>query len=92
MKFISGKDRTQTCLFPVSLEDAIDQDNSVRAIDQFVDQLDLADLGFRQDYIENGPPAYHPSILLKLFIYGYMNRVRSSRQLEKECKRNISVR
>jgi transposase len=91
MKFIPGKDRKQTCLFPVSLEDAIDQDNSVRAIDQFVDQLDLATLGFRQDYMENGPPAYHPSILLKLYIYGYMNRVRSSRQLEKECRRNIEV-
>jgi transposase len=91
MKFIPGKDRKQTCLFPVSLEDAIDQDNSVRAIDQFVDQLDLATLGFRQDYIENGPPAYHPPILLKLYIYGYMNRVRSSRQLEKECRRNIEV-
>lgn len=91
MKFISGKDRRQTCLFPVSLEDSIDQDNSVRAIDQFVNHLDLADLGFRQDYTENGPPAYHPSILLKLYIYGYMNRVRSSRQLEKECRRNIEV-
>jgi transposase len=70
MKFIPGKDQKQTCLFPVSLEDAIDQDKSMRAIDQFGDQLDLATLGFRQDYIENGPPAYHPSILLKLYIYG----------------------
>ena len=91
MKFISGKDRKQTCLFPISLEDSIDQDNSARAIDQFVDQLDLATLGFRQDFIENGPPAYHPSVLLKLYIYGYMNRARSSRQLEKECRRNIEV-
>jgi len=91
MKYIIGKDRAQTCLFPISLEDSIDRDNSVRAIDQFVNQLDLAALGFRQDYIENGPPAYHPSILLKLYIYGYMNRVRSSRQLEKECRRNIEV-
>lgn len=91
MKFISGKDRRQTCLFPVSLEDSIDQDNSVRSIDQFVDQLDLAKLGFRKDFIENGPPAYRPSVLLKLYIYGYMNRVRSSRQLEKECRRNIEV-
>jgi transposase len=91
MKFITGKDRKQTCLFPVSLEDSIDQDNSVRAINQFVDQLDLTKLGFRQDFTENGPPAYHPSVLLKLYIYGYMNRVRSSRQLEKECRRNIEV-
>lgn len=91
MKFITGKDRKQTCLFPVSLEDSIDQDNSVRAIDQFVDQLDFATLGFRQDFTENGPPAYHPSVLLKLYIYGYLNRTRSSRQLEKECLRNIEV-
>lgn len=91
MKYITGKDRKQTCLFPVSLEDSIDQANSVRAIDQFVNQLDLADLGFRLNHTENGPPAYHPSILLKLYIYGYMNRIRSSRQLEKECRRNIEV-
>jgi transposase len=91
MKYISGKDRKQTCLFPVSLEDSIDQFNSVRAIDQFVEQLDLEKLGFRRDFIENGPPAYRPSVLLKLYIYGYMNRVRSSRQLEKECRRNIEV-
>jgi transposase len=91
MKYILGKDRKQTCLFPVSLEDSIDGDNSVRAINQFVDHLDLLELGFRLDHIENGPPAYHPSVLLKLYIYGYMNRVRSSRQLEKECRRNIEV-
>jgi transposase len=91
MKYITGKDRKQTCLFPISLEDSIGQDNSVRAIDQFVNQLDLADLGFRQDHTENGPPAYHPSVLLKLYIYGYMNRARSSRSLEKECRRNIEV-
>lgn len=91
MKYISGKDRKQTCLFPISLEDSIEQDNSVRAIDQFVNQLDLADLGFRKDHTENGPPAYHPSVLLKLYIYGYLNRVRSSRVLEKECRRNIEV-
>jgi transposase len=91
MKYIIGKDREQTCLFPISLEDSIDRDNSVRAIDQFVNQLDLVDLGFRQDHIENGPPAYHPSVLLKLYIYGYLNRTRSSRQLEKECRRNIEL-
>ncbi|WP_245574855.1 IS1182 family transposase [Aequorivita capsosiphonis] len=91
MKFILGKDRRQTCLFPISLEDSIEMDNSARAIDQFVDSLNLAELGFRSVYTENGPPAYHPAILLKLYIYGYMNRVRSSRQLEKECRRNIEV-
>tara|TARA_R110002012_G_C11618898_1_gene608773 strand:- start:125 stop:1639 length:1515 start_codon:yes stop_codon:yes gene_type:complete len=91
MKFILGKDRKQTCLFPVSLEDSIESENSVRSIDQFVDSLNLAELGFRSDFIENGPPAYNPSVLLKLYIYGYMNRIRSSRQLEKECRRNIEV-
>lgn len=91
MKFILGKDRKQTCLFPVSLEDSIEEDNSVRSIDQFVNSLNLEELGFRADFTENGPPAYHPGLLLKLYIYGYMNRVRSSRQLEKECKRNIEL-
>lgn len=91
MKFIIGKDRKQTCLFPISLEDSIESKNSVRSIDQFVDSLNLAELGFRSDFIENGPPAYDPSVLLKLYIYGYMNRIGSSRQLEKECRRNIEV-
>jgi transposase len=91
MKFITGKDPRQTCLFPISLEDSIESENSVRSINQFVDSLDLADLGFRSDFTENGPPAYDPSVLLKLYIYGYMNRIRSSRHLEKECRRNIEV-
>lgn len=91
MKFILGKDRKQTCLFPISLEDSIEAENSVRSIDQFVDSLNLTELGFRCSFTENGPPAYHPAVLLKLYIYGYMNRIRSSRQLEKECKRNIEV-
>nr|WP_317129196.1 IS1182 family transposase [Formosa sediminum] len=91
MKFILGKDRKQTCLFPVSLEDSIESENSVRSIDQFVDSLNLAELGFRSDFTENGPPAYNPAVLLKLYIYGYMNRMRSSRQLEKKCRRNIEV-
>ena len=60
-------------------------------LEQFVEQLDLTKLGFRNDFIENDSPAYRPLVLLKLYIYGYMNRVRSSRQLEKECKRNIEV-
>ena len=91
MKYINGKDRNQTYLFPISLEDSIAPENSVRSINEFVDSLDLETLGFRLDFTENGPPAYHPSVLLKLYIYGYMNRTRSSRQLEKECKRNIEV-
>jgi transposase len=91
MKFIHGHNRTQINLFPVSLEQSINPDNEVRMIDLFVDSLSLKDYGFRMDFVENGRPAYHPSDLLKLFIYGYMNKVRHSRDLEKECGRNIEV-
>ncbi len=89
MKFIIGKDRNQTEFF--CLEQSICQDNEVRLIDLFVDSLRLVELGFDMQYIDNGRPAYHPSDLLKLFIYGYLNRIRSSRQLEKECRRNIEL-
>lgn len=91
MKFIQGLHRHQQTLFPVSLDDAIDKDNEVRLIDLFVSALKLADFGFKTDFDENGRPAYHPADLLKLFIYGYLNKTRSSRDLEKECKRNIEV-
>jgi transposase len=91
MKFMQGHNRTQINLFPVSLDESIDPDNEVRIIDLFVDSLSIKDYGFRTDFIENGRPAYHPSDLLKLFIYGYMNKVRSTRDLEKDCHRNIEV-
>jgi transposase len=91
MKFIQGNDRTQTHLFPVSLDQSIDPDNEVRLIDLFVDGLPLADFGFKMIFVENGRPAYHPGDLLKLFIYGYLNKIRSSRDLEKESKRNIEL-
>jgi transposase len=91
MKFIQGQDRTQINLFPVSLDQAIDPANEVRIIDLFVESLSVKDYGFRLDFVENGRPAYHPADLLKLFIYGYLNKVRSSRDLEKECTRNIEV-
>ena len=91
MKFIQGHDRTQIHLFPVSLEQAIDPDSMVRFIDLFVDSLPLNEYGFRTDFIDNGRPAYHPGDLLKLYIYGYLNKTRSSRDLEKKCKRNIEV-
>jgi len=91
MKFIKGHNRTQINLFPVSLEHAIDEDNEVRIIDLFVDSLSLEDYGFKIEYVENGRPAYHPSDLLKIYIYGYLNKIRSSRDLEKECKRNIEM-
>ena len=91
MKFIQGQNRDQIYLFPVSLNDAVDVENEVRLIDVFVDILKLDEFGFKSDFIENGRPAYHPADLLKLFIYGYLNQLRSSRKLEKECKRNIEV-
>jgi transposase len=91
MKYIQGQSRTQTCLFPVSLEASIDADNEVRLIDVFVDSLKLEEYGFKVIFVENGRPAYHPSDLLKLYIYGYMNKVRTSRDLEKECRRNMEV-
>lgn len=91
MKFIEGKNRTQIPLFVDSLDSMIDSDNEIRLIDLFVDSLNLEGLGFKMAFIENGRPAYHPKDLLKLFLYGYLNRIRSSRQLEKECKRNIEM-
>jgi transposase len=91
MKFIQGHNRNQINLFPVSLDQSIDRDNEVRIIDLFVDSLSIKDYGFRMDFVENGRPAYHPADLLKLFIYGYMNKIRTTRDLEKECRRNIEV-
>ena len=91
MKYIEGNDRSQIALIPTSLDAAIDQDNEVRIIDLFVDSLDLKEMKFRLEFGENGRPAYHPSDLLKLFIYGYLNKIRSSRDLEKECHRNLEV-
>ncbi len=90
-KYIQGQNRAQTYLFPVTLDDAVDAENEVRLIDLFVDGLDLGEFGFTVQHTENGRPAYHPADLLKLYIYGYLNRVRSSRCLEKESKRNIEV-
>ncbi|MCJ7694356.1 MAG: IS1182 family transposase [Anaerolineaceae bacterium] len=91
MKYIQGQNRNQTCLFPVSLDDSIDLDNEVRIIDLFVSSLKLEGYGFKVVFVENGRPAYHPADLLKLYIYGYLNKVRSARDLEKESKRNIEV-
>src|SRR4249920_4193999 len=91
MQFIQGKDRTQSVLFPESLEQIIEQDNEVRIIDLFVESINLADFHFVIKTSKEGRPAYHPKDLLKLYVYGYLNHIRSSRQLEKECKRNIEV-
>src|SRR5436189_6277324 len=91
-RFVEGTDRGQSTLFPECLEDWIDENNPVQAIDVFVDELDLAELGFDGIAPEfTGRPAYHPSVLLKLYIYGYLNRVQSSRRLEREAGRNVEV-
>src|ERR1700751_6122809 len=91
-RFVEGADRGQSTLFPECLEDWIDEDNPVRVIDAFVDELDLAELGFDGVAPEvTGRPAYHPSVLLKLYIYGYLNRVQSSRRLEREALGNVEV-
>jgi transposase len=91
-RFIEGVDRGQSTLFPGRLDDWIGDDNPVRVIDVFVDELDLGGLGFdRVDPKATGRPSYHPSVLLKLYVYGYLNRVQSSRRLEREAGRNVEV-
>ena len=90
--YIEGVETDQVTLFPERLEDWIGEDNPVRVIDTFVDALDLSGAGIeRMKPAQTGRPGYHPSVLLKLFIYGYMNRVASSRRLEREAGRNVEV-
>jgi transposase len=92
MDYIEGSNRNQLVLFPQSLDEYISEDNPVRFIDAFVESLDLKALGFRHSVLqETGRPPYHPSVLLKLYVYGYLNRIRSSRLLEKESNRNVEV-
>jgi transposase len=91
MQFIQGKNRSQSVLFPENLDQIIDQENEVRIIDVFVESIHLADFKFVYKTTTEGRPAYNPKDLLKLFVYGYLNSIRSSRVLEKECKRNIEV-
>jgi transposase len=91
-RFITGADRSQTTLFPPCVDDWIAEDNPVRAVDAFVAVLDLRELGFAGvEPAATGRPAYHPSVLLKLYIYGYLNRVQSSRRLEREADRNVEL-
>jgi len=91
-RFVEGVDRDQSTLFPECLEDWVEEDNAVRVIEAFAERLDLGDLGFSGvDPHATGRPSYHPSVLLKLYIYGYLNRVQSSRRLEREAGRNVEV-
>ena len=91
-RFVEGDDRKQVALLPECVDDYIGQDNPVRIIDVFVDELDLAELGFNgATPAVTGRPSYHPGVMLKVYIYGYLNRVPSSRRLERECQRNIEM-
>ncbi len=91
-RFIQSVDRSQGTLFPEHLDDYVQDDNPVRVVDVFVEQLDLGELGFTSvTPLLTGRPAYHPSVLLKLYIYGYLNRIQSSRRLERESQRNLEL-
>jgi transposase len=91
-RFIDGEDRRQPALLPHSLEDYVGEENPVRVIEVFIDELDLAAMGFSgMTPAATGRPAYHPSTLLKIYLYGYLNRIQSSRRLEREAQRNIEL-
>src|SRR3978361_2223896 len=91
-RFVVGDDGSQSTLFPERLDDYLTEDNPVRAVDVFVDELDLAGLGFGGVEPEaTGRPAYHPATLLKIYVYGYLKRVQWSRRLERECQRKIEL-
>ena len=91
-RYIGGQERSQLILLPDCLDDYVGEDNPVRIVDAFIDELDLAELGFAGVIPEaTGRPSYHPVTLLKIYLYGYLNRVQSSRRLERETQRNIEV-
>lgn len=89
--FIEGEDRHQATLFPESLDEYIAEDSAVRVIDVFIDDLDISGLGFKTEPADTGRPGYHPKMMLKLYVYGYLNKVQSSRDLEKEAQRNVEL-
>ena len=90
-RFIEGESRSQQALMPECLEDYIGPDNPVRVVDAFVDALDLAEMGFDTSAAATGRPGYHPGLLLRLYVYGYLNRIQSSRRLEREAGRNVEL-
>jgi len=89
--FIEGEDRNQATMFPERLDDYVAEDHPVRVIDVFIDDLDISGLGFKAEPAATGRPGYHPKMMLKLYVYGYLNRVQSSRRLEVEARRNIEL-
>jgi len=91
-RYVEGRDRSQSFLLPENIDDYVDEDNPVRAVEAFVDALDLAELGFgRAVPADTGRPCYHPSTMLKIYLYGYLNRIQSSRRLEREAGRNLEL-
>lgn len=91
-RFVEGTDRSQSILFPEQLDDYVTEDNAVRVIDAFVEALDLGKLGFAgTEPSHTGRPSYHPAVLLGIYIYGYLNRIQSSRRLEREAQRNVEL-
>ncbi len=91
-RFVQGEARTQMSLIPECLDDYISEDNPVRVVEAFIDGIDLGRLGFAGIVPQaTGRPAYHPSIMLKIYVYGYLNRIHSSRRLERECQRNVEL-
>lgn len=91
-RFIEGQDRQQVTLLPEFLDDFITEDNTVRIVDAFIDELDLTALGFEgATPASTGRPSYRPAVLLKLYLYDYLNRIQSSRRLERECQRNVEL-
>jgi transposase len=90
-QFIEGVDRQQAMLLPECLEDYVGEDSAVRAIDAFIDMLDLAGLGFQISPAATGPPGYHPGLMLRIYLYGYLNQIQSSRRVERECGCNLEL-
>ena len=91
-RFIEGQDRNQVTLLPECLDDFIADDNPVRVVDAFIDELDMVALGFEGAIpATTGRPSYHPAVMLKVYLYGYLNRIQSSRRLDRECQRNVEL-
>lgn len=90
-RFVEGEDRLQGSILPARIEDFVSEDNAVRVIDAFVEALDLGELGFDVAPAATGRPSYHPGLMLRIYLYGYMNRVQSSSRLEQECRRNLEL-
>ncbi len=91
-RFVQGEARTQMSLLPECLADYVAEDNPVRVVEAFIDALDLHKLGFASAVAQStGRPAYHPSVMLKIYVYGYLNRIHSSLRLERECQRNVEL-